>query len=331
MSVRTRSFGWQCGILLAFCIFALAVNWRCLTFDMMYVEQPLLYGANQSIHSLTDLLQVYLHPHFLEWEIPFFRPSGHFLIYQLFTPFFGWHNTRALLAVNLLFLAGSGFVMTKLYRLLFSGLMWGGYVMQPAMILPRLTIMHFEFAYIFFVLLSWYCFASFCQKNQLQWRNILTTGVRCEHFYLLAFSMLWYVLAVTFKEPAVMLAPVLASYFLLMLYHGQSIKSFLGAIFKQNELQQILLLLTALSIALVFYLIMPWPSLSHPLRANIGSAQLLGTLNNFLKVLFNVQYEFISRTDFQLSPNPYLTFIAPLVTRIITWVIAGGHFRQCLC
>src|SRR5262249_36988549 len=146
------------------------VNRSILAFDLLYAEQPLLYTANHSLHSLADLLRVYLQPRMLDvFSIPFFRPSGHFLIYQLLMPVLGWHNTQGLIVVNLIFLALTGFLLIKIYEALFPGSRVGGYLafslylMHPALFLSRLIVLHFEFAYIFFCLLSFYCFLRFCR------------------------------------------------------------------------------------------------------------------------------------------------------------------------
>jgi hypothetical protein len=79
-------------------LFILLAYLPFLKLHMVYEEQPIIYLANQKITSLYSFLQVYLHPAQLEiFGVPFFRPSGHFLLYQLITPFVGWHNTQAFL------------------------------------------------------------------------------------------------------------------------------------------------------------------------------------------------------------------------------------------
>jgi hypothetical protein len=151
----------------------LLVNAPVISYDMMYAEQPMMYLANQTIHSFGDLVNVYSHPKLLDVAVPFFRPTGHFLIYKIIMPMLGWHNTRGMLIVSLSFLPLIGLVMIRLYQLLFPGFYAGGYIafgiylMQPALMLSRLTIMHFDFAYVFFVLLSLYYFVLFCKKNYL--------------------------------------------------------------------------------------------------------------------------------------------------------------------
>lgn len=181
--------------------FVLLVNLPILSFDLMYPEQPLIYLANQSLHSFWDFLQVYLHPKMFHVSILFYRPSGHFLLYQLLEPLLGWHNTKGLIFVNLCFLAGFGYVLLKLYQLLFPNFKMGGYVaiaiylMHPALMLSRLIVLHFEFAYIFFTALSLYCFLLFCQRG-------------LQNYYLLAAALALYVLAVTFKEPSLFLGPL---------------------------------------------------------------------------------------------------------------------------
>ncbi|HSW71611.1 MAG TPA: hypothetical protein VLH77_06505, partial [Gammaproteobacteria bacterium] len=159
----------NCILFVAIWAFVLFVNSAVISFDLLYAEQPMIYTANQMFLSWGDFFRAYLHPQMLDiFSIPFFRPSGHFLLYQLLTPILGWHNTQAMLIVNLSFLAFSGFLVVKIYELLFPGfwlgayLAFGFYLMHPALILSRLIVLHFEFAYIFFTLLSFYCFARFC-------------------------------------------------------------------------------------------------------------------------------------------------------------------------
>src|SRR5437763_1759953 len=89
------------------------VNRSVFQFDMMYPEQPTLYLANQAIKHWSDLFAIYLHPKLLHTNIPFFRPSGHFLIYQLITPIVGWHNTQAFFLINMLFLSLTGYFLIR--------------------------------------------------------------------------------------------------------------------------------------------------------------------------------------------------------------------------
>ncbi len=215
----------------------------------------MIYTANQMFLSWGDFFRAYLHPQMLDiFSIPFFRPSGHFLLYQLLTPILGWHNTQAMLIVNLSFLAFSGFLVVKIYELLFPGfwlgayLAFGFYLMHPALILSRLIVLHFEFAYIFFTLLSFYCFARFCQDEQ-----------KARGSSFLAASLFFYCFAVTFKEPAIFLGPVLALYYLFFLGTGD-------ALFRKQTLK-VLALLTAVTLSLLLYLTLAWPTLSHPLKS----------------------------------------------------------------
>src|SRR5580692_5114343 len=92
----------NCILFAGILIFVLFVNSSVIAFDLMYAEQPMLYAANQALHSIGDLLSIYLQPRMLDvFSIPFFRPSGHFLLYQILMPFLGWHNTQGLIIVNL--------------------------------------------------------------------------------------------------------------------------------------------------------------------------------------------------------------------------------------
>ncbi|HSW70608.1 MAG TPA: hypothetical protein VLH77_01355, partial [Gammaproteobacteria bacterium] len=185
--------------------FVLLVNNTVLSAKLIYVEQPMLFAANHMLHSLSDLFAIYLHPKMLDiFSIPFFRPTGHFLIYQLLMPFLGWHNTQGLIVVNLFFLACTGLLLIKIYERLFPGFTVGAYLafsiylMHPALMLSRLIALHFEFAYVSFTLLSFYCFQRFCQDR------------KTKHYSFLMGSLFFYVVAVTCKEPALLLGPVLA-------------------------------------------------------------------------------------------------------------------------
>jgi hypothetical protein len=104
------------------------------------------------------LLQIYLHPAVLDaLSIPFFRPSGHFLVYQILTQFLDWHNTRGFLIANFFFLALTCYLIIKLYALFFPRYRVGAYIacgiylVHPALALSRFTPMHFEFARVLMI------------------------------------------------------------------------------------------------------------------------------------------------------------------------------------
>ena len=165
-----RQSSWILGVSLM--SFVLIVNFPIIAFDMMYPEQAILYFVNQKITHVSDLANIYLSPMSLQFSIPFFRPSGHFLMYQLLMPILGWQNTKALIIVNLIFLSVTGYFLIKLYSLLFPRFKVEGYVafsvylMHPALSLSRLIVLHFEFAYVCFFVVSLYCFALFCKKTR---------------------------------------------------------------------------------------------------------------------------------------------------------------------
>lgn len=265
----------------------LVVNLPLLSFNLLYPEQPLLYVANQTIHSLGDLFRLYWQPKMLHFNIPFFRPSGHFLIYQLLIPLLGWHNTKGLLLLNLVFLALSGYLLIKLYRLFFPAFKIGGYLafglylMHPALILSRLISLHFEFAYVFFILLSLYCFMVFCEKNIKEGR----VENKLKNSALLAASLFFYLLALTFKEAALMLGPVLLIYLLLVCHN----KTSAFALLRQKQLRQIALLLMVLSSVSALYLTLPWMRFTHPLGSAIQSETMIAALKELLKSLFGMQ------------------------------------------
>lgn len=277
-------------------LFVLLVNFSIISLDMMYPEQPLMYAANQTLHSFHDFLNIYLHPQMFHLSILFFRPSGHFLIYQILGPFLGWHNTQGFIVVNLGFLALSGFVMIKLYHLLFPRFRLGGYIafsvylMHPALILSRLITLHFEFAHIFFVILSVYCFVQYCQNNK---------GA-----YLFA-SILCFIIAVTFKEPAIMLGPVLFAYYCVTPYKPSTYKS-----------REILALLIILSLALGFYLSLQWPSWYHPMRTGFKLQAVAQAAEKFFILTFGWGGEV------RFPPPVWRNIVFPWFSRILIGTLA---------
>ncbi|OGT63756.1 MAG: hypothetical protein A3E85_02850 [Gammaproteobacteria bacterium RIFCSPHIGHO2_12_FULL_45_12] len=282
----------------------LLVNLPVIHFNMMYPEQPTIYLANQTITHLSDLLRLYLHPQWLHPNVGFFRPSGHFLIYQILAPFLGWQNTQAFLVVSFMFLAGIGFFLLKLYRLLFPGYQWGAYIafslylMHPSLSLARLTLMHFEFSYVFFIMVSLYCLALFCEKN-----NGAATTFR--HLSLFLFSLFFYALACTFKEPALMLGPVMIGYLWL---NRQRHPRLIGSIM-------------LLSIGLGFYITAAWPSLTHtPRPINLYNA--LGTINAFLKDIFGLTHTLIPQGGLPFPHSGWSAIQFPLLSKVI--MLSGG-------
>jgi hypothetical protein len=337
-----KMYSWARNSLLLAVLFGivLLVNIPVIQYDMMYCEQSMIYLANQAIHSLADLANAYLHPKLLDMAVPFFRPSGHFLIYQLLMPILGWHNTRAMLIVNLLFLALSGFVMIKLYELFFPRYRMGGYIafglyaMQPAMILSRLTVMHFEFAYVFFVLLSLYCFALFFKNNNLldaaASHSSDLNKLKLTHMKWIGLSILFFVIAATFKEPSLMLGPVLVSYLLIILYERQSLRIFIRGIVSNNELLQIILLMTVTTLFLVCYLTLAWPGLTNPERISTQWTGVWGAIQEYAKIIFSFNYGAVATEGLYSPTLPLRHLIVPIITRLIMWTLfvsmAGSFF-----
>lgn len=300
--------------------FVLLVNYSIISTDMMYPEQPTIYTAYHAIHHWQDLINIYLHPKLFHPNIPFFRPSGHFFLYRLIIPVIGWYNTKALIIVNLTFLAFTGYFIIQLYRLLFPNRNVGGYIafsfylMHPALILPRLIILHFEFAYVMFAVWSLYCFVRFCHENRINQADI--HQLRLKHLFFLATSLLLYAIAITFKEGALPLGAALLGYFYLSLYQPQKLSSFIFASIRNREIQQVTCLIIVVSISLVLYLTLPWPHLYHPLRYNIKSSTLLKTTIQFFGILFTTKSSVISISHFRICD-----VISPLITRLIIWMM----------
>jgi hypothetical protein len=308
-------------LLLGLIAFVLLVNHAVISWNLMFVEQPIIYQANQTIHSFQDLLHIYLHPKLLDLAVIFFRPSGHFLLYQLLTPLLGWHNTKGLLIVNLVFLALTGYCMIKLYKLLFPGYEAGGYLafaiylMSPALVISRFTIMHFEFAYVFFAMLSCYYFVAFCQKNNAAMRSQSATF---KYGYLFALAILFYMIAITFKEPAIMLGPILASYLMITFYHREPVKVYIHNFFRHKDAVKIVLILAIVSVTLLSYLTMAWISWSNPLSDGVSKKEMLASAKSFLYVLAGAQ-NYYSDKDLYAPGVLWRHNPVPLSTELLLW------------
>lgn len=267
----------------------LAINFPIISFNFYYPEQPVLYLANQKISHFYDLINIYLHPQWLHMVVPFFRPSGHFLIYQIITPFFGWHNNQAFLIINFLFLALTGCLMIANYQLLFPHWRGGAYIafsiylMHPALSISRFTIMHFEFAYTCFFMLGLYFFILFCKKNTNQVNSL--SNLNFTHYSLLGCALFFYIFAVTFKEPAIVLGPIFLIYFLFAFYQKHSILQFLHALFFNPSIRHLFILIWVVSFTLSIYLTLSWPSLSYP---SVTPAYSLGAINELLKAFLGI-------------------------------------------
>lgn len=288
-------------------IVVLLLNSAIIAFDVMYPEQPTMYLANQTIHHWSDLANIYFHPHLFQASIPFFRPTGHFLMYQLLTPLLGWHNTKALIVINLFFLSLTGFFLIRLYPLLFPQLKIGGaiafafYLMHPALMLPRLIILHFDYAYTCFLVWSLYCFAKFCASEHQQ------------KTVLLGWSLILFAIATTFKEPAIMLGPVLFLYYGLSLYSSSS--QWRDIFFNARHIK-IFTLIFLTTIVLGLYLTLPWPGYTHPLPHHITSADIYNAFIKYLVILFGLKQSVIS--EFSLR---FCDMIYPLSAQLCTWFL----------
>jgi hypothetical protein len=122
------SLGKNLLVVLFFVALAIVSNWPAIDLHLMYPEQPVIYNANQLIHSFSDLVHVYTQPRLLDYLAPFFRPTGNFLMYQLITPVLGWHNTQGFLIINLVFLGLCGYLIFLLYQRFFPQYKMGGYL-----------------------------------------------------------------------------------------------------------------------------------------------------------------------------------------------------------
>ena len=310
-SPRQYGLQWQAfemvGGLLYFLCAAIVANWPILASHFIYPEQAIIYNANQTIHSLTDLVRLYTHPRMLVPEAPFFRPSGNFLLYQLLTPVVGWHAHKWFLAVNLLLQGGASFLISRIYRRLFAGVV-GGYIagswyaMHPGLLQVRATIMHFDFAHIFFVLLSLLLFIQFCQKNQLT-----TSLAKWRALALLFSAIVFFVVAFTCKETALMLGPVALGYFILNFcvfgeYH-----------LSHAKIRNVCALWLLATVALGWYLTLSWQAATHPVY--IGTAHILPEFINLLHYLGSVN---LNVQEFNVD-YPLKTPMFPPFTLLLNW------------
>lgn len=293
----------------------LITNYNVIDFNLMYPEQPTIYIINQSIQHFSDLLQRYLHPMLLHADIAFFRPSGHFLIYQLLTPIFGWHNTKAYFVVSFLFLTLIGFFIIKTYRLLFPNYSSGGwivfgfYLMHPALSISRLTLMHFDFAYVAIGMAAFYLFALFCrdwlQSNKFK-ISLFTT------------SLFLYAFAVTFKESAIMIGPMMFVYFLIMSYQSGSLFAHMKAVCCNKKMIAALVIITLTSLLLALYLLASWPRM-HYGSDNFSALRTLGAINVFFKDVFAFKFDVITGGYLAAPLLPWRTIVFPQAVNIIIW------------
>lgn len=292
-------------------IFVLLVNLPVIDFGMVYPEQSLMYIANQRIQSASDFMNVYLHPQMFHYTIAFFRPSGHFLIYQILTPLLGWMNIKGFIISNLIFLGLTGYLMIKVYERLFPKLSAGGYIafslylMHPALILPRLMTLHFEFAHTFFLMLGLYFFIRFTQDYFHQ---------RIERNGLLGLALASFVLATTFKEPALMLGGV---YFL---YFGMS--DFSVRLVTNRQHRNILMLVLVTTVTLAVYLTLPWPQLSSPVRQTFKLDSFYSCIQSFFYYVFNLG-SLSAKQELFNRASIFTAVSFPWLTTLILWVSAA--------
>lgn len=288
----------------------LIVNHPVISFDLMYQEQPSIYLANQTVSTWWDLLQLYLHPKWLHTNIPFFRPSGHFLMYKLLMPELGWHNSKALTVIALFFLAVIGFFSIKLYKLLFPSFAIGSivafsfYLMHPSHTVSRITIMHFDYAYVAFTTISLYLFVKFSRLNK--------------NYYLFALSLLFFAIAITFKEPAIMLGPVLFWYFVISRYNREPLLRYTTNIMRDKSSLFILLTITALSAALSWYLFSAWPSMNYA-STSFNLEHSLGAVDFMLKDLFALKGDYIPFGSLAFAHNVWRTTVFTPASQYLVW------------
>lgn len=266
----------------------LLVNSPYLMLNWMYPEEPLMYVANQQIQHFSDLLNIYLHPQLFHPSIPFFRPSGHFLMYQLTAPFIGWHHPKVFMAINFIFLALAGYYLIRLYGLLFSGYWIGGligfalYAAHPSLFLVKVIVLHFEFAQTLFVALTFYYFVLFCQQNITD-----ECVVRIKNITPLILSLVFYFIAVTFKESAIMAGPVCMMYLLIQLNHSERLMQYARRIIRDKRSVEFILLFGVALVMVAMYLFSAWPDMRQA-QINAQSLSLTGMISGINGLLYYV-------------------------------------------
>jgi hypothetical protein len=305
------------GILIALTVL---LSWPLVTANLLYPEQAIFYNANQLIHSFSDLINVIMHPRLFNVAVPFARPSSNFLLYQLITPLLGWHNLAGLVIVNLTFLGIVGYLLLKLYQEFFPGMVAGGYLafsfylMHPGMILTRRVIMNFDFSYIACVLLSILVFVRFVKKNLPVSQS--PTPLKFTHTYLLLIAIFFYFLAVTLKESAVMLGPVLGTYFLIAFYQRDQLVS----VFKNKEKLSIFMLLGIVSVAAALYLSLAYGGYGFPVGRDVGRFSFFKVVHNFIGFLLcsaaSYVPEPVSAAVKALGPSQI-----PTLTQYVLWAL----------
>ena len=305
-------------VALFFVTLAIVSNWPAIAFHMMYAEQPIIYNANQLLHSFSDLIHIYTQPRLLDYAAPFFRPSGDFLMYQLITPLIGWHNPQGFIIINLMLLGLCGYLIFLLYQRFFPQYKMGGYlaaslyIMNPGLILVRFAVMHFEFAYVFCVLLSLYLFVLFCHKNFYDKAD--PQPVRLRHYNFLAASLGIFMLAFSFKEGAIMLGPVAVCYFLLSL-RAAGVRSI-----PKKEIFYMVFLWFATCMALLFYLMLSWQQAVHPLLLGSELEKLKFSAGKFAIYLFSLKNEYtLANLNYPLIDQPLIT----ATSHVLTWIFTG--------
>lgn len=305
--------------------FVLLVNHYIIAVNHIYQEQPEIYLANSQITSFHDFINLYLHPFmFNVFYIPFFRPSGHFLIYQVLAPLLGWHNNQAMLVVNFLFLALTGLYLIKLYQLLFPRMVMGAYIafalylMHPALILSRLIVLHFEFAYVLLTVMGTFYFVRWCQTNYATSSSQINK-VTFTNFRGLIAAIFLYAFAITFKESAIMLGPVLAAYLCISLYSGQPLAQYARAVLANKQVRNILLLLTMISLILVTYITLQWPTLHNPAALDSNWQTTVSSAAELIKILLASPYNLLPDSIYSLYHSGWRDTIFPSVTRLIIW------------
>jgi hypothetical protein len=127
--------------------------------------------------------------------------------------------------------------------------------------------------------------------------------------------------AVTFKEPALMLGPVLMCYFWINLYDKSPL-----LIFAKNNLSNprrliMMACITTMSIFVGLYILSAWPTLTY--ASNYMSTQhTLGTMNAFLKDVFAVTADYIPWGFIYFADLAWRTLVFPPISRLLIWSLS---------
>jgi hypothetical protein len=135
-------------------------------------------------------------------------------------------------------------------------------------------------------------------------------------FLLLAAAVFFFLFALTFKEAALMLGPVLACYWAIYLYNPKVTGVWGYALLKNKQSIEIFCLLTVLTVVGAIYVTLPWPSLSHPLGAVITHSQKMAALREFIRIIIGLPQNIFPQAAVYQPQLLWRNIVFPLATSL---------------